>query len=118
VLHEFLPAKQILWRQHIEPVAFCEVCGDPVESIRHVLVDCTVAREFWKHIRVATGTKLPRLNSVAWTADLLLGVCSKRDRAFILIVTKFLGRWGRGTGSRYVVRYSREILHFGSKMNP
>jgi len=84
VLHEFLPAKQILWRQHIEPVAFCEVCGDPVESIRHVLVDCTVAREFWKHIRVATGTKLPRLNSVAWTADLLLGVCSKRDRAFIL----------------------------------
>jgi hypothetical protein len=26
------------------------------------------------------------------------------------IVTKFLGRWGRGTGSRYVVRYSREIF--------
>jgi hypothetical protein len=22
------------------------------------------------------------------------------------IVTKFLGQWGRGTGSRYVVRYS------------
>jgi hypothetical protein len=37
VLHEFLPAKQILWRRHIEPVAFCEVCGDPGESIRHVL---------------------------------------------------------------------------------
>jgi hypothetical protein len=26
------------------------------------------------------------------------------------IVTKFLGRWGRGTGSRYVVRYLREIF--------
>jgi hypothetical protein len=26
------------------------------------------------------------------------------------IVTKFLGRWGRDTGSRYVVRYSREIF--------
>jgi hypothetical protein len=23
-----------------------------------------------------------------------------------VIVTKFLGRWGRGTGSQYVVRYS------------
>jgi len=34
------------------------------------------------------------------------------------IVTKFLGRWGRGTGSRYVVLYLREILDFGSKMNP
>jgi hypothetical protein len=26
------------------------------------------------------------------------------------IVTKFLGRWGWGTGSRYVVRYLREIF--------
>jgi hypothetical protein len=26
------------------------------------------------------------------------------------IVTNFLGRWGRGTGSRYVVRYLREIF--------
>jgi hypothetical protein len=26
------------------------------------------------------------------------------------IVTKFLGRWGRGTGLRYVVRYLREIF--------
>jgi hypothetical protein len=26
------------------------------------------------------------------------------------IVTKFLGRWGRGMGSRYVVRYLREIF--------
>jgi hypothetical protein len=28
----------------------------------------------------------------------------------LLIVTKFLGRWGRGTGSWYVVRYLRETF--------
>lgn len=84
VLHEFLPARQILWRRHIEPVAFCEVCGNPEESMRHVLVDCTVAQEFWKQIKVATGMKLPRLNSVSWTTDLLLGACPRRDCAIIL----------------------------------
>jgi hypothetical protein len=26
VLHEFLPAKSVLYRRHIEPTAFCEVC--------------------------------------------------------------------------------------------
>ena len=26
-MHEFLPAKQILHRRHIERIAACEVCG-------------------------------------------------------------------------------------------
>jgi hypothetical protein len=47
VLHEFLPAKQILHRRHIEPLAYCEICGDPEESIRHVPLECSVAKEFW-----------------------------------------------------------------------
>jgi hypothetical protein len=58
-LHEFLPARQILWRRHIEPVANCEACGAPEESIRHVLLDCTVAKDFWSQTRLAAGVKIP-----------------------------------------------------------
>jgi NMD protein affecting ribosome stability and mRNA decay len=43
----------------VEPVAFCEVCGDPEESIKHVLVDCTVANQFWSQTREATRVKIP-----------------------------------------------------------
>jgi hypothetical protein len=46
VMHEFLLTRQILCRKHVEPVVFCEVCGDSEESIKHVLVDCTVAKQF------------------------------------------------------------------------
>jgi hypothetical protein len=34
------------------------------------------------------------------------------------VVTKFLGRWGRGTGSRYVIRYLREIFTLRVKNEP
>lgn len=62
VIHELLPARQIIWRRHIELVAFCKVCGDPEESIRYVLLDCIMAREFWKQTRVTMGMKMPKLN--------------------------------------------------------
>ena len=85
VLHEFLPTKQILFRRHIEPEALCEVCGEPEESIRHVLLDCTVARQFWQYTRWATGVKLPSLNAETWAADLMSQLCPRRDRALIMI---------------------------------
>jgi hypothetical protein len=63
--HEFLPSRYNLWRRHIEPVAFCETCGDLEETIRYVLLDYTVAKEFWCQARMAAGIKLPRLNSAS-----------------------------------------------------
>lgn len=84
VLHEFLPARQILHRRHIEPVANCEVCGNPEESIRHVLLECSVAKEFWFQVRQATGIKIPQLNSAAWASDLLQDTWPARDRALFL----------------------------------
>ena len=77
--------KQILFRRHIEPEAFCEVCGEPEESIRHVLLDCTVARQFWQYTRWATGVKLPSLNGETWAADLMSQLCPRRDPALIMI---------------------------------
>lgn len=46
VLHEFIPAKEILNGRHIEPVAFCDSFGADPESILHVLANCTLAKMF------------------------------------------------------------------------
>ena len=62
VMHEFLPAKQILHRRHIERIAACEVCGAERETIRHVLLECTVAKVFWEHTKKLAGVKLPHLH--------------------------------------------------------
>lgn len=59
VLHEYLPAKKVLHKKHIEPTAFCETYGADEESIRHVLVECTVAKLFWDPTKALIGVKLP-----------------------------------------------------------
>lgn len=46
VLHEFLSARQILHRRHIEPVAFCEVPEKPERIYQTCLLDCSVSKEF------------------------------------------------------------------------
>jgi hypothetical protein len=83
-MHEFFPTRQILYRKHVEPVAFYEVCGDPEESIKHFLVDCTVAKQFWNQTKVATSVKIPTLNAVTWATDLLSELCPKQDQAVIM----------------------------------
>lgn len=60
VLQEFLPARGVLHRRHIEPIDNCETCGAR-ESVRHVLMECTVDKLFWEQTKVITGVKLPRL---------------------------------------------------------
>jgi hypothetical protein len=39
VINEYMPTRQILFRKHVEPLQFCEVCGFLEESIKHVLLD-------------------------------------------------------------------------------
>jgi len=46
---------------HDKPIANCEVCGEEKESIKHVLLDCTVAKFFWDQAKVVSGIKIPRL---------------------------------------------------------
>jgi hypothetical protein len=84
-MHEFLPAKQILHRHHIEIVPNCDVCGAPKESIRHVLLDCAVARIFWEVTKASTGVKLPKMHEVSWARDLLHNsLCSRKEATLIL----------------------------------
>lgn len=46
VVNGFLPTRGVLHRRHVEPIPFCEVCGADDESIKHALLDCTMARMF------------------------------------------------------------------------
>lgn len=87
VLHEFLPAKAVLHRRHIEPTAFCEVCGADNETIRHTLLEeCTTALHFWREIKLLTGAKIPRLHPHTWASDILLHeVASDKDRNLFII---------------------------------
>jgi hypothetical protein len=69
----------------VEPVSFCEVCGNPEESIRHVLLECTVAKQFWHQAKVASGVRIRHLNAAdTWAADLMSELCSRRDQAVIM----------------------------------
>jgi hypothetical protein len=86
VVHEFLPTRQILHRKHVEPIANCKVCGADKESIRHVLVECSIAESFWEQMKAVTSVKLPPLHEETWALDLVEGRAgSDRDQATIII---------------------------------
>lgn len=86
VLNEFLPAKEILHRRHIEPTAFCELCGADRESIKHMLTECTAAKMFWREVKTITGVKLLSLHPVSWASDLLMyDLCNDKERAIVII---------------------------------
>jgi hypothetical protein len=72
-------------------VAYCEICGEPEESIKHVLLDCTVARQFWAQTKLATGVKIPSMHDETWAADLMSELCPRRERAVIMC-----GMWALG----------------------
>jgi len=85
VMHEFLPARQILHGRHIERLAACEVCGADQETIRHVLLECTMAKLFWENTKQLAGVKLPHMHPETWARDLLLAkVCPRREAAAII----------------------------------
>ena len=85
VINGFLPAKGVLNKRHIEPVPNCDVCGADEESIKHVLMDCTVARCFWEHTQGLTGAKLPRLHPHTWARDLIDPKCCSEKTAAIFL---------------------------------
>lgn len=83
VIHEFLPAKYVLHRRHVEPVANCDTCGAEEETIKHVLMDCTTAKIFWEQAKGITGVKLPSLHPMTWARDLLF-LGTARERVVII----------------------------------
>lgn len=70
VVNNFLPTKGELHRRHIERIPNCDVCGADVESIKHVMMECTVAKTFWTQVRKFSAAKLPILHPTSWAHDL------------------------------------------------
>jgi hypothetical protein len=87
VVREFLPAKHVLYKRHVEFVPTYDTCGDQEESIKHVLMECTIARIFLEQTKELIGVKLPNLHPTTWAQDLLV-FGTARERAII-----FCGMW-------------------------
>lgn len=81
VLREFIPTKDnVLQRRHIEPLGFRDICGADRESIKHTLLECTIARIFWQEMRILSGAKLPHYT-------LILGQVTYYNQAYLRIMT-------------------------------
>lgn len=62
VVNGFLSTKGELHQRHIERVPNCEVCEADEESIRHVMMECTIVKCFWAEVRKFSVVKLPTLH--------------------------------------------------------
>jgi hypothetical protein len=51
VVRGFLPAKHVLYKKHVESVPTYDTCGNQEQSIKHVLMECTIAGSFWSRQR-------------------------------------------------------------------
>jgi ribonuclease HI len=67
-------------------VAFCDLCGAEQETIKHALIDCTVAKIFWHEVKALTGAKLLKLHNQSWASDILRpDFCTDKERGFFII---------------------------------
>jgi hypothetical protein len=66
--------------------SYCDVCGADEESIRHVLIECTVAHAFWEHAKELTSVKLPKLHPITWARDMLCGRAESKWRKALIII--------------------------------
>lgn len=56
-----------------------------LNKFRHVLMECTMARNFWHQAKELTGVKLPQLHPHTWAKDLIdPRGCSEKSAATIL----------------------------------
>jgi hypothetical protein len=121
VLHNSLPSKLELKRRHVGKESFCEVCGDPTESVFHVVTECSVARSFWDVIKQLSGVKLPQLHPCSWPTDILRPeVCSTKTAEAVICGAWVLwtGRnnrnhdrktWKPGAMARYIASLIEEL---------
>lgn len=63
-------AKDVLHTRHIEPTSYRDTCGADRETISHILMDCTIAKNFWRQTQCLTGSKLPRLHPNSWASHI------------------------------------------------
>lgn len=104
VLHNSLPSKSELKRRHVAMESFCEMCGDPNESLYHVFFQCPVAKRLWCEVKKLSGVVIPNLHPWSWATDVLrVGVCSSTTVAMLVCGACTL--WTR----RNVRRHGRKV---------
>ena len=47
VLHNGLPVADNLRKRGINIYSYCQVCGEEIETVQHMLMRCRVAKEIW-----------------------------------------------------------------------
>jgi ribonuclease HI len=121
VLHDFLPAKAELKRRHVAKESFCESCGNPVESLYHIIFECSIARRFWEEAQKVWGLKIPHLHPVTWPVDTMNGqFCSSKEALLVICGawTLWTGRnrrrngrsiWQPGQAVRYISNLLEEL---------
>ena len=51
-MHNSLPVRAVLARRGILQDSSCPLCNNSQETIRHLLIECVVAKDFWHRIMV------------------------------------------------------------------
>ena len=109
VIHNSLPSKSEMKRRHIEKESFCEVCGDPDESLYHVFFLCPVAKRLWAEIKRLFGIRINTLHPQSWTADIFRQeVCSSSSVEWLIC-----GAWALWNG-RNNRRHGRKVWEPGA----
>lgn len=109
VLHNSLPSKAELKRRHIEKESFCEMYGDPDESVYHVAFLCPVAKRFWAEVKRLSGVSVPSLHPCSWATDVF---CANRCPT-AAVATVVCGVWTLWTG-RNARRHGRKVWEPGA----
>ena len=51
-MHNSLPVRVVLARRGILQDSSCPLCNNSQETIRHLLIECVVAKDFWHKLMV------------------------------------------------------------------
>jgi hypothetical protein len=76
---------ELKWR-HISPESYCELCGDPEETVFHVIFYCPVAKRFWAEVKKFPGISVPMLHHPStWAMDVLdTNICSANTASLVV----------------------------------
>jgi len=56
-MHNSLPSNAEMKRRHIAKESHCEMCGDPDETLYHIIFSFTMARRFWMEVKKLHGQR-------------------------------------------------------------
>jgi hypothetical protein len=109
VLHDALPSRAKLKRLHVAKESLCEVCGDPEESIYHVIWQCPVAKRFWAEVKKLMRHTVPAFHPSSWATDVFCpDLCPSKAIAVVVC-----GAWSLWTG-RNAMRHGRKVWEPGA----